>query len=197
MPTGALLTFVLLGTFTPGPNNIMAMESARRAGFWGSRFFILGMASGFFFVMLFCALFNLLLGKILPGIQTVLGGIGALYMLYLAIKPFLHPKRQGASNPGAMHSCITGFVLQFLNPKLILYGIVIMSGFILPWYSSPFALVLFSLGLTAVGLLSLICWALFGAIFQRYFAKHEALLNIVMAVLLVWCATTISGIRLS
>ena len=194
MSIGALLTFVLLGTFTPGPNNIMAMERARRVGFWGSRFFIMGMVAGFFLVMLFCAAFNLMLDKILPSIQSILGAVGAVYMLWLAIKPFL-PSRHGVvSDPGG--AFLSGMALQFLNPKLILYGIVVMSSFILPHTGDPMLLGLCAVGLTAIGLASLVCWALFGAVFQKYFSEHERATNVVMALLMVWCAVAISGVDL-
>ena len=194
MPIGALLTFVVVGTFTPGPNNIMAMERARRTGFRGSLRFVLGMAAGFFLVMLSCAAFNLVLEKMLPSIQSFLGAIGAVYMIYLAIKPFLPSKHGVVSDPGG--SWAVGMALQFLNPKLILYGIVIMSSFVLPYTSDPLVLGLVAVGLTAVGLASLICWALFGAVFQRYFSEHEFAVNVVMALLLLWCAVAISGVDL-
>lgn len=194
MPIGALLTFAVVGTFTPGPNNIMAMERARRTGFRGSLNFVLGMGAGFFLVMLSCAVFNLVLEKMLPSIQSVLGTIGAIYMLYLAIKPFLRSQHGVVSDPGG--SWMVGLALQFLNPKLILYGIVIMSSFVLPYTSDPLALGLIAVGLAAIGLTAQICWALFGAVFQRYFSKHEFAINVVMALLLLWCAVAISGIDL-
>ena len=194
MPLGAMMVFVLVGTFTPGPNNIMAMECARRRGFWGSRFFILGMGSGFFLVMLSCALFNIALAKVMPEVRPVLGAFGAVYMLWLAAKPFLRSKKKEFSDPGGGHPYITGLLLQFLNPKVILYGIATMAGFVLPYTDAPAMLALFSLGFALVGLAATGSWALFGAVFQRYFSKHEFAINVAMAILLVWCATAISGV---
>jgi threonine/homoserine/homoserine lactone efflux protein len=182
MPIGALITFALVGIFTPGPNNIMAMNNARRMGFRKSRSFILGVGSGFFLVMLSCALFHLTLGRMLPGIQPILGAIGALYMLYLAFKPFFFTKnteKKASSKSIDEHFYLSGLFLQFLNAKVILFGIAVMSGFILPFYSSPLALALISLALTLVNLASASSWALFGAIFQRYFSEHETMSDFV------------------
>ena len=194
MPISELLVFVLVGTFTPGPNNIMSMERARRLGFWESRFFILGIGTGFFLVSLSSAVFNLLLERIIPSIRPLLSALGVLYMLYLAVKPFVSSKKKALSKPKDEHPYVTGMLLQFLNPKAILYNIALMSSFVLPYTDDLLILILISLGLAVTALTSTASWALFGAIFQRYFSKHEFAINLIMAVLLIWCAVSISGL---
>lgn len=34
-------------------------------------------------------------------------------------------------------------------------------------------------------------WAIFGAVFQRFFKKYSSIINIIMALLLVYCAITL------
>ncbi|MDR3265347.1 MAG: LysE family transporter [Synergistaceae bacterium] len=194
MPMGTLILFVLVGTFTPGPNNITSMNTARRLGFWRTRPLILGIGSGFFVVALSCALFNLALKEIMPGIQPILGGLGAFYMLWLAFKPFFHSKKKAASASDDGHLYAAGLLLQFLNPKVILYSLATMSGFVLPYVSDLLPILLISLILALLAMLSVTSWALFGVAFQRYFSKYESVVNVIMAILLVYCAVTISGL---
>ncbi|NLL36580.1 MAG: LysE family transporter [Fretibacterium sp.] len=199
MPLKALLLFALSGLYTPGPNNIMAMNSARQAGLLRSLPFYYGMSSGFAFITFLTALFNVALEKILPQAQPVLGGLGALYMLYLAVKPFLphSPSPTPADDLKELHSYREGFLLQFLNPKVMLFSLTLMSGFIIPHVRSTPLLLLISLIVGAFGLSSQLLWGLFGSIFQRCFARHETAVNLVMALLLVYCAWSISGFDFS
>ncbi|NLD83759.1 MAG: lysine transporter LysE, partial [Clostridiales bacterium] len=83
-----------------------------------------------------------------------------------------------------------GMLLQFVNVKCFLYGITALSSFVLPYYSSPLAVALFVVLLSVIGFVSTVCWALFGAAFERFFQRHARLLNAAMALLLVWSAWT-------
>ena len=78
--------------------------------------------------------------------------------------------------------------LQFVNPKVILYGITAFSSFVFPWTDSPFAVIFFIGLLSAIGFAGTCCWALCGSAFQRLFNTYRTPLNSLMALLLVWCA---------
>ncbi|NLL36322.1 MAG: LysE family transporter [Fretibacterium sp.] len=186
----ALVIFVLLGTYTPGPGNIMAMNSARHAGLRRSLPFYCGLASAFGTIALLAALFNLALKTILPKIQPWLAALGGLYMIYLALKPFLPQGKKEARSLEAAPFFV-GFAVQFLNPKLVLYCIALMSSFIIPWNSTWPVLILVSVLQGLVTFLGFILWGLFGAVFQRVFSQHEKALNVIMALLLFYCAWSI------
>ena len=83
------------------------------------------------------------------------------------------------------------FSLQFMNPKIYIYAITAMSLYILPVYSSPLVLFGFVLVLTVIGASGSYVWALFGAAFCRFFARHAKAVNLVMALLLVYCAVSL------
>ena len=59
MPWKAAILFVLAATYTPGPNNLMAMDGARRFGLRRCLPFLAGMSSGLIFVIALSGLFNL------------------------------------------------------------------------------------------------------------------------------------------
>jgi threonine/homoserine/homoserine lactone efflux protein len=168
----------------------------RQIGFRRAFPVIIGMIAGFAAIMFLTAMFNIYLTRVMPSIRGYIGAIGALYILWLAAKMFM-PRKGSSAIPGESRPFLTGVMLQFINPKVFFYGLTIMAGFILPYYDSPLAALLFSAGLGLLNLASLSCWACFGAIFQRYFKEHEKALNVVMAALLVYCAYSVSGINLS
>ncbi|MDR2700809.1 MAG: LysE family transporter [Spirochaetaceae bacterium] len=88
-------------------------------------------------------------------------------------------------------SFIIGALLQFINPKMILYGITVMSSYILPYYKEIPILVIFVFLLSLMSFISTICWALFGSLFSVMFNKHKKLLDIIMAILLLYCAISL------
>lgn len=78
--------------------------------------------------------------------------------------------------------------MQFVNVKVILYGITALSTFVLPFHRSAGALALAVAVLVITGFVSNCIWALFGSVFQRLFTQHRKVVNAVMALALVYCA---------
>ncbi|MFT8320864.1 MAG: LysE family transporter [Bacillus sp. (in: firmicutes)] len=191
MPLVPFLLYVFITSFTPGPNNIMALVFANKYGFKKTIKFCIGVGAGFFFIMVICSYFNLLLKSFLPKIEIYLSIIGAVYMLYLAVKIGWSTSDEEGENEGNHNNFFSGMFLQFINPKGILYGITVVSAFIIPYHASNFSLLLYSLLLGFVGIVSTMCWSVFGSIFQKFLAKYRKLFNIFMALLLVYSALSI------
>ncbi|GMA61261.1 LysE family transporter [Alicyclobacillus fastidiosus] len=185
------LTYVFVTTFTPGPNNIMSMSSASRHGFSNTLKFTLGVAAGFFVILLLSCYFNLLLFHFVPKIDLITSILGAIYMLYLAFKVVKSTRATEHSHDQTSNSFASGLVLQFINPKVIVYGLTVISTFIIPLYKSTLMFILFSLFLALVGFLATSCWAAFGAGFQRFLATYRSLFNLVMALMLTYSAISI------
>ncbi|OKL36728.1 LysE family transporter [Domibacillus mangrovi] len=191
MPLLSFLLYVFVTSFTPGPNNIMAMSFANKYGFKKTLRFCLGVGAGFFVIMLLSSYFNLLLKNYIPKIEFIMTILAAIYMLYLAIK-IMGSKNNGKDDDEDKNNgFFTGMLLQFVNPKGILYGITAISTFILPYHTSNFSLLGYSLFLAFVGFLSTMCWSVFGSLFQRFLTKYSSPFNIIMALLLVYSAVSI------
>lgn len=191
MPLLSFLLYVFVTSFTPGPNNIMAMLFANKYGLKKTIRFCLGVGAGFFVIMLLCSYFNLLLENFIPQIEFIMTTLGAIYMLYLAMK-IITGKNNAKDNDGDKNnSFLTGMLLQFINPKGILYGITAISTFILPYHTSNFSLLFYSLFLAFVGFMSTFCWSVFGSIFQTFLSKYRSQFNVIMALLLVYSAISI------
>ena len=188
------LSYVFVATFTPGPNNILSMVNAKRYGFKNSFPFNLGVLSGFIIIMIACSYFNLFLFNLMPKIEQFIGIFGAIYMLYLAYKITFGTNIGTELATKKTNTYLAGLTMQFVNPKVILYGITVIATFITPYYKSSFSLIFFSLLLAFIGFVSTLCWALFGSLFQNFLTKYNKQFNIVMGLLLVYCAISISGL---
>lgn len=188
MNVTAFLSYVLLSTFTPGPNNIMSMSNASKHGFKKGFRFNIGVLCGFLMIMTLCAAFSGLLYTLIPQIEPLMLIIGTCYILWLAWTIWRDNPHSGNGNTLQSNTILSGMVLQFVNVKVILYGITVISTFILPYYRSIPALAVFVVMLALTGFVSTCCWAVFGAVFEKFFGTHRKILNTVMALLLVYCA---------
>ncbi|MCD7034203.1 LysE family transporter [Metabacillus sp. GX 13764] len=187
----SFLIYVFVTSFTPGPNNIMAMANAHQFGLKRTMRFCLGVGAGFFVLMLLCSFFNLLLKNFVPKMEMAMTLLGAVYMLYLAYKILKSKPGSGSEEDQKRNSFFTGMVLQFINPKGILYGLTALSAFILPYYSSNGSLLLFSFFLAFIGFAATVLWSTFGSVFQRFLTVYRKQFNMLMALLLVYSAVSI------
>lgn len=192
---GLFLSYAFVVSFTPGPNNIMSLYNASHKGFKKGLSFNLGVASGFLVLMLLCSFLNFGLNAIMPKIQPYMRLIGTAYMLYLAYKIYQSKAPNEIESPSnSMINFKTGFLMQFVNPKAILYGITIVSSFIMPYYSSWSVLFLFALFLALIAFLSTSSWSLFGSLFTQLLSKYYRIFNLAMSGLLIYTAVNISGL---
>ncbi|WP_390404433.1 LysE family transporter [Lacticaseibacillus jixiensis] len=176
------LTFVLIMSFTPGPNTIMAMVSGQTRGLSRSIRLNLGMACGMAIIGIVAAIFADWLQHT-PTFITVMKVIGAAYLLYLAYHVAIsRPNDEGADSD----SFITGLLLQFTNIKCYLYFITGLGAFSLPGLMSalPIRLVV----MVVIGSLGTFAWTGGGQLINRFYHQHFRLINGVVAALLVFSA---------
>jgi Putative threonine efflux protein len=186
----AFLAFTFITAFTPGPNNILALSSGSRHGFRGSAPVVSGILSGFFCVMVLCGVAAFSLSTISERLITVMKYIGCLYIVWLAWK-VASAKTADGENAGSGAGFIYGFVLQFINIKIMIYGMTAFSSFILPYYDSYLSVVTFILILSLIGGAGILAWAAMGSTLQRLFCRYERFTNAVMGLLLLGCAASL------
>jgi len=189
----SFLSYVFVVTFTPGPNNIMSMINANNFGYKKTLKFMLGIFTGFIVIMLLSAYFNIILYNIVPKIKPIMSILGALYMSYLAIS-ILIDNKDGKKNNTHRNKISAGFTLQFLNPKVILYGITVFSTFIVPYYKNNLYILIFAIFLAIMSFISINLWAMFGILFEKFLSKYNKFFNIIMSLLLLYSALSISGL---
>jgi len=196
----AFISYVAIVMYTPGPNNIMSMSHSQRYGFKKTLNFMLGVFTGVSILVFLSCYFNLFLFKNVTFFKSIVGPLGAIYMIYLAwiiIKPEKTGEDakngKGYSNK-AQISYPTGVLLQFLNPKGVIFALTVSSNFILPFFEGNFTYILFSIILGLAAFSSVSIWAGFGALVNRFFSQYGKVFNYLMAAFLVYSAISISGI---
>lgn len=186
----AFWTYTLITALTPGPNNILALSTVTSHGLRQSSRVLAGMSLGFLIIMLLCAGIAFSLATLDPALIHILSWAGAAYILWLALRIATSPPTDAAVQSRPV-SFWASFGLQFVNVKIMLYGITALSTFVLPHTRELVWVVGISLLLAAIGSLGNLCWALAGHLFQRLFRRYGRELNIILALLLVYCAVRI------
>ncbi|MGB6607548.1 MAG: LysE family translocator [Atribacterota bacterium] len=193
---GTLIPFILITTFTPGPNNLSCASMSINFGIKKTMNYIYGIVTGFFLLLLLCGFFSNLLFTAIPSVEPIMRWIGAAYILYLAYGTFRVSFSLQEKSEQYLWGFYKGVLLQFLNPKAIIYGLTLYSVFLNPLIGNPLYIILFSLGLALVGLCAVLIWAAFGAIINQYLhhLKLRIILNSILSLLLAYTAVKISGI---
>ena len=183
---GAFLLYCVVNAFTPGPGNILALSTAVDYGWRRGMPLYLGIFCGYFVVQGLCALVVSLLGAAAPEALGALRYVGAAYVAWLAV----HIMRSTPELPGAASraSFAQGFLLQFVNVKIYLFGITALTGFVAGWSSELPVLFGAEMLVAAIGTVATLTWVAFGVLLQDAYRAHYRAANAVFAATLCLCA---------
>lgn len=191
----AALSFIFISTFTPGPNNISSAAMGVLHGYKRTLNYLLGISIGFLIMISICAVVAATLLRLFPGLDSVLRYVGAGYILYLAygILKASYTFENEAVKPLGF---VNGFLLQLLNPKLIVYGLTLFSTFFAEIATLPIQLMVVALLLALTSFVSISVWALFGTLIKKYLRNPRAklALNAGLSLLLVITALELAQI---
>lgn len=155
----AFLAYCIIVTFTPGPTNIVIMSTVQNYGTKKALEYTAGATLAFGLLLVLSVTFNSVLFNVLPKIKVVMGGVGTIYMLYLAWKLYRMDVSTDVSDQSG--TFMAGFLMQFINPKVVLFVLTVISNFVIPYYSSFLNLALFVLIITLIGLAAFVSWVIF------------------------------------
>lgn len=182
---GNFFIYALINAFTPGPGNILALNTATNYGYQKGRPLYWGIFAGYYVVEVLCAVFVFGVSTFLPDLLGVMKYIGAAYILWLAVhialsKPATGPVEQSAS-------FLKGFLLQFINVKIYLFGITALTGYITDYSASFWVLLLFELIIATIGTIATLTWIGMGVLIQRIYLKYYRIINLLLAFTLSEC----------
>lgn len=183
----AFFTYVIITSITPGPNNILSLSVATQHGLKRSIKVISGMFCGYIVLMLLCGIFTYHMVNLLPVITPWLTWVGAAYIVWLAWG-IATSDIKAASEDSEGITFLPGFGLQFVNVKIILYGVTSISTFVLPYTQDIVWILATSLLLAFIALVSNLIWAVAGKLLQSQFQKYGKAINITLALTLLYCA---------
>ena len=191
----SLASFVLITTYTPGPNNISSASMGVLFGYRKTSKYLIGITTGFFLLMILCGWISKTLLELFPAFEGYLRIIGAVYILYLAWHTFRASYDFDEEDQKVL-GFTRGFLLQILNPKAIVFGLTVYSTFLGSVELSFIFLLLSAAILAGLAFTAISTWALFGAAIRTYL-KNKAIsrvINTLLSLLLVYTALKISGV---
>ncbi|MDD7059984.1 LysE family transporter [Porcincola intestinalis] len=188
MPGYVLTNFIvyaIVNAFTPGTGNILALNTVTNYGWKKGKPLFSGIFTGYYVVQIICAVFVYGVGTFLPDVLRVMKYIGVVYILWLAIhiaisKPEISEEQRSAS-------FMKGFLLQFVNVKIYMFGITALTGFITPYSKAMWTLIGFELLIATIGTIATSTWIGAGILIQNFYIKHYRIINIILALTLLEC----------
>ena len=191
MPSHAIvsfLIFIFIGAFTPGPGNILALNTVTNYGYKRGRPLFWGIFIGYYIVQSTCAVFVYGVSTFLPNLLGVMKYIGAAYIVGLSIHIAISKRPDENTEKSA--SFLKGLLLQLVNVKIFLLGITALTGYITDYSTSFPVLLFFELIIATMGTLGTLTWIGAGVLLQKIYLKHFRLINIILAVFLLQCAVS-------
>ena len=125
----SMALFWIVAAYTPGPNNVVASYSGFNFGIKKTIPHIFGVTFGFTFLVIALTLGLVNIFKLFPIIQNVLKYLGSFFLIYLAYK-ISFSKSSAEKKSENPISFLDTFIFQFLNPKGVLIGIIIVSSYV-------------------------------------------------------------------
>ncbi|MGM9662978.1 MAG: LysE family transporter [Oscillospiraceae bacterium] len=192
MDISAMLLYMAVTMFTPGPNNLTMLYLSAQYGFRGTWKYFLGSASGLLAKTLLCGGLNVLLADLLPVLVEYLKWLGAAYMLYLAWvmgrSGFRSGEEAEARSGGATFGA--GVLLQCLNMKSWVSALTLFAVYVVPHSTAPGVIAAASLAFLAMMAAASALWGLFGSALHRLCSTYKKPFGLLMAASLVYCAAT-------
>ena len=182
---GNFFIYSVINAFTPGLGNILALNTVTNYGYKKGRPLYWGIFAGYYVVQVICAVFVFGVSTFLPNLLGIMKYIGAAYILWLAVHIALSKPTTGTVEKSA--SFLKGFLLQFVNVKIYLFGITALTGYVTEYSASLWVLLLFEIIIATIGTIATLTWIGMGVLIQRAYQKYYRVINIILALTLSEC----------
>ena len=186
----SFLIYCYIGAITPGPANLCSFATAMRYGKGAALRQWRGLFVGYFLVSMAAVVVTYFLGVTLDRYVGLLSWVGAAYLLWLAwhtLRSSAGPDGQAPDAPGFL----TGLFAQLTNVKVILYCLVAMSSYVLPYTRSFWALLAVGLFMPFTGPIANLVWLFAGAALQKLFSRYPKAVDRICAAALALCAVSL------
>lgn len=182
---GNFFIYAIINAFTPGPGNILALNTVTNYGYKKGRPLFYGIFTGYYVVQIICAIFVYGVSAFLPNVLGILKYLGAAYIVWLTIHIAI--SKPAEENQEKTASFLKGFLLQFINVKIYMFGITALTGYITDYSTSLWIFLLFEIVIATIGSIATSIWVGMGVLIQSFYKKYYRIINIVLALTLLEC----------
>lgn len=182
---GNFLIYCIVNAFTPGPGNILALNTVTNYGYQKGKPLFFGIFTGYYVVQILCAIFVYGINALFPNVMRVMKYIGAAYILWLAI--YIAVSRPSSESAEQSASFWKGFILQFINVKIYMFGVTALTGYVVAYMPTFSALLFFEMVIATIGTIATCTWIGIGVLIQKFYLRHFRIINIILALTLLEC----------
>lgn len=186
---GNFLVYSVINAFTPGPGNILALNTVTNYGWKKGKPLFLGIFAGYYVVQLMCAVFIYGVSTFLPEVLGVMKYVGAAYIFCLSVH--IAFSRTDGDNEERSASFWKGFMLQFVNVKIYLFGLTALTGYVTNYSTSLWILIFFEFIIATIGTIATLTWIGAGMAIQKIYLRYYRPINIILALTLLECVYSI------
>ncbi|OEK66474.1 transporter [Staphylococcus equorum] len=179
----SFIFYTFFMSYTPGPNNLLALDGVLKLGLKGTAKFLIGIGLGFLTLSMFCLLFSEYMAAYFSSFIFVIKIVGFIYLLYLAYSVFKHDSKDAQqSNTYRMRD---GLLLQYMNPKTIVYVLTAIVTYVTTQNISFLATLSYTIIIALIGVSGAVAWAVMGLCFKKLLLKYEFIYKVSMSACLV------------
>ncbi|MDN6740963.1 MAG: LysE family transporter [Staphylococcus equorum] len=179
----SFIFYTFFMSYTPGPNNLLALDGVLKLGLKGTAKFLIGIGLGFLTLSMLCLLFSEYMAAYFSSFIFVIKIVGFIYLLYLAYSVFKHNAKDAQqSNTYRMRD---GLLLQYMNPKTIVYVLTAIVTYVTTQNISFLATLSYTIIIALIGVSGAVAWAVMGLCFKNLLLKYEFIYKVSMSACLV------------
>jgi cysteine/O-acetylserine efflux protein len=183
------LIYSIINAITPGPGNILTLNTVINYGLNKSKSLLIGIFTGYYVVQMISALVIYGLDYFLKPAMAVMKYVGIVYIIWLAVHIVLSKPELEETDKKPLFW--TGFILQFVNIKIYLFGLTALTGYVVPYYKTFILLIVFGIIIATIGTISSLVWAFMGTLFKKIYIKHYRIINIILGLFLLECVVSL------
>lgn len=204
IPAEILISFAIfayIAAITPGPANLTSLATSIQYGKKAAFRQWLGLLAGYAIDCFISGMLVFFVGTALNKYVKWFSFVGAAYLIYLTVHMLIETFRPAStensteedagkakvSQPGILR----GILVQLTNVKVLLTLSTSLSSYILPYSQNLGVILLFAFLLIFTGPPCNLVWLFAGLSLQKLFAKHQKLINLIMAISLFACAVSL------
>lgn len=182
----SFLIYTIFMSYTPGPNNLLALDSTLKLGFKGTHKFLAGIGLGFLSLSLLCLIFSEYMSIYFNNFIFAIKIIGFFYLLYLAYNVFYHHTNKHKYN--TTYRLRDGLYLQYMNPKTIVYILTAIVTYVTNQNMSFISSLSHTVLIAFIGVSGAVFWSILGMCFSKLLLKYNKTYKVSMSLCLVLLA---------
>ena len=189
----------ILGATSPGPSLAVVLRNTMIGGRSRGLACAVGHGIGFGFYAVTVVFGLVAIMESNPDLFTILQILGGIFLLYLGIEIIRSEEKEIEHSEGKREGFIEGFFIAFLNPKIAVFMLAVLSSVLDPSMSSDTKWIIAVMGMTIdTAWYVLVALVLSNSSMLTKIEKNQRILNLITGVLMIglaiWTAYKLSGL---